>query len=513
MNLLKSKHWVAIALGLLSGPALAATITCTITPVNTIITEGQTLQLAANCENAVLTSINWSMNAIGDGLNAKSVTGNVTLSNHAAGEPILYTTPVGLSSAGSGDYRFTVTGASSGNTIVSTEAQVIVQPTSAVLARASGSSTPTTPINAVCGTANGISVQTMPTGTAQCNPGKPTLAISGPGSFTWSCLSLNGGAEANCYALRGTMYTVTASVSGGNGTVSPASQSVNGGQSATVTVTPALNYFADVNSTCGGNLSGTTFTTGSVNAPCTVTASFSGQPAAVNGVCGSSNNGTFSTAPSTNLCSAGTNTSVITNTTTYNWSCNGSNGGTNVSCSATRTTTPPPSGGSDPGTGAWWASANRLIADQSGTEAYIKTSYVPGCLNGDNSVNSSSGCAANATYNDSFAFGSGKVLGLRYTAKPNAGSSVKYFRLFSGDGGQVGQSMKVWLSSNPTASYDETSTVCKTTSTTNPIVLTGGSYCPITAGGRYYLLMSVDATAPNPPTWRYKVDETASDFD
>ena len=92
MNLLKSKHWVAIAIGILSGPALAATISCPITPAYSVITEGQTLQLTATCDGA-LASVEWSM---ADGMPATSLTGVVDLNGHSAGKPISFTTPVGL---------------------------------------------------------------------------------------------------------------------------------------------------------------------------------------------------------------------------------------------------------------------------------------------------------------------------------------------------------------------------------------------------------------------------------
>jgi hypothetical protein len=53
----------------------------------------------------------------------------------------------------------------------------------------------------------------------------------------------------------------------------------------------------------------------------------------VNGSCGSSNGGSFYTAPTTNLCSAGTASSV-TGAGPWNWSCAGSGGGTTAQCSA-----------------------------------------------------------------------------------------------------------------------------------------------------------------------------------
>jgi hypothetical protein len=65
----------------------------------------------------------------------------------------------------------------------------------------------------------------------------------------------------------------------------------------------------------------TTFTTGAF--------------AAVNGVCGSANGGSFSAPPpAANLCSAGI-ASAITNPGSWTWSCAGEYGGTTASCSAT----------------------------------------------------------------------------------------------------------------------------------------------------------------------------------
>ena len=56
-------------------------------------------------------------------------------------------------------------------------------------------------------------------------------------------------------------------------------------------------------------------------------------PQPVNGACGSSNDGTFPVAPTTNLCSIGT-ASTLTGTGPWNWTCPGSNGGTTANCLA-----------------------------------------------------------------------------------------------------------------------------------------------------------------------------------
>ncbi len=71
-------------------------------------------------------------------------------------------------------------------------------------------------------------------------------------------------------------FTVTPSVSGSNGTISPATaQTVTYNTTAAFTVAPATGYTASVGGTCGGTLNGTTYTTNAITANCTVVASFS----------------------------------------------------------------------------------------------------------------------------------------------------------------------------------------------------------------------------------------------
>jgi hypothetical protein len=58
--------------------------------------------------------------------------------------------------------------------------------------------------------------------------------------------------------------------------------------------------------------------------------------APIDGRCGPANGTATSSAPTTNLCSAGSASSITTTTTNYTWTCNGSNGGRDDSCSAPR---------------------------------------------------------------------------------------------------------------------------------------------------------------------------------
>lgn len=68
-------------------------------------------------------------------------------------------------------------------------------------------------------------------------------------------------------------YTVTATA-GPGGSIAPNSQSVTRGEITTFTVTPSSGYQINAVSGCGGSLSGSTYTTGSVTSGCQVVASF-----------------------------------------------------------------------------------------------------------------------------------------------------------------------------------------------------------------------------------------------
>lgn len=172
------------------------------------------------------------------------------------------------------------------------------------------------------------------------------------------------------------------------------------------------------------------------------------------------------------------------------------------------------------GTGLWIPpnTTNRLVADQSGPTELFTTSYVPGCLNGIFPPTASgSGCGGKSSFagyiNGSyyvFSFGSGRILSIRYLSKVNAGASIKYFTMSSGDGGSVGQSVKLWLSSSPNSNYEEiTGTDCKSTSTTQPWIITGPGHCSINPNTLYYLNIKIDEACE---TCKYKIQEAASDF-
>jgi len=70
-----------------------------------------------------------------------------------------------------------------------------------------------------------------------------------------------------------TSFTVSTSA-GADGSISPASTSVNQNGTASFTVTPDAGFQIDTVSGCGGSLTGRTYTTGAITADCTVSASF-----------------------------------------------------------------------------------------------------------------------------------------------------------------------------------------------------------------------------------------------
>jgi prepilin-type N-terminal cleavage/methylation domain-containing protein len=68
-------------------------------------------------------------------------------------------------------------------------------------------------------------------------------------------------------------YTVNATAGSGGTVTAPTSKSVNHGSTTTFTITANTGYTASA-SGCGGSLSGTTYTTGTITAACTVAATF-----------------------------------------------------------------------------------------------------------------------------------------------------------------------------------------------------------------------------------------------
>ena len=128
------------------------------------------------------------------------------------------------------------------------------------------------------------------------------------------------------------------------------------GSLATTPASPAFPVAGSSTTwTCGG-LNG-----GSSSPACTATRA-AATPAPVNGTCGVANNVAVISKPTTNLCSTGMS-SAVSGTGPWNWSCAGSNGGTNASCSAPVITAKP-------------VSPNVAITDIAASQTYVYIKYV-----------------------------------------------------------------------------------------------------------------------------------------
>lgn len=97
--------------------------------------------------------------------------------------------------------------------------------------------------------------------------------------FTLSlCAGLSGcgggGGDSATTATPEVPQYLVSTQAGQGGTLSPASMQVRQGSTATFTVSPATGYDIDSVSGCAGSLTGSQYSTGAVNAACTVTASF-----------------------------------------------------------------------------------------------------------------------------------------------------------------------------------------------------------------------------------------------
>jgi hypothetical protein len=215
-------------------------------------------------------------------------------------------------------------------------------------------------VNGACGSASGQSFYTKPSSNL-CSAGSATT-VSGSGPWTWSCTGSNGGTTDNS-------CTATLSVDGVCGSAATAyaysAIAFSGNLCSQGTANPASPTFPSsgnsVTWTCTGLHGGSSLGT--------CTASVAATP--VNGSCGSASGQSSSTAPSTNLCSAGTATAV-SGTGPWTWTCSGINGGTDSSaCTAnlTATTTNPqaPGGGGGGGGGI----AYYTISALAGTNGFI----------------------------------------------------------------------------------------------------------------------------------------------
>lgn len=316
-----------MALGLAASVVQAGNILCSISPANVMVVEGETLQLSASCSGGAINSIKWQKDAA-------DITGAMALTGDTS-KPILYTTPAPVN--GVYVYSAVVEPTAVGDNVTYENAKVVVQDSSVVDTFAL-LTTPTTgtlaTINALCGSSHGGVVTTMPSGVAQCSPGTPVLAVTGPQGFSWSCLGRSGGSEASCFAYRGFAVSGAAGIT--NGSIAIANSTVSASGSTTITATPDANFSltAISGNNCTVTGSGNVRTASQFTADCVISATFSNVPQ--NGSCDSTATVATLTAPAGNLCSTGTASIIQDLTGVYQWTCSGSNGGNPATCSAAK---------------------------------------------------------------------------------------------------------------------------------------------------------------------------------
>lgn len=112
--------------------------------------------------------------------------------------------------------------------------------------------------------------------TITSNEGYSIDAVTGCNGSLNGNTYTTGAVTANCQVQASfsiNSYAVSASASEG-GTVNPATQSVNHGSNAQITITPNSGYSINTVTGCNGSLSGNTYTTGAVTANCSVISTF-----------------------------------------------------------------------------------------------------------------------------------------------------------------------------------------------------------------------------------------------
>jgi hypothetical protein len=164
--------------------------------------------------------------------------------------------------------------------------------------------------NGSCGSANGQGFLKAPTSNLLCSSGKASK-VTGKGPWNWTCTGSNG-ATTQCSANL-EINGACGSAKGKSYLTAPTTELCKDGTPSSVTNNGDWQW------TCAGSNGGNT-------------ADCSGK-LEVKGACGSANEESFFTEPTSDLCTAGT-VSKVTGKGPWDWSCEGSNGGATARCSA-----------------------------------------------------------------------------------------------------------------------------------------------------------------------------------
>jgi hypothetical protein len=179
-------------------------------------------------------------------------------------------------------------------------------------------------VNGLCSVINGGTTASSPSGVL-CGSGIPSVITANSTSFTWNCAGTGGGTSENCYSnLQGATINGECGPQNNSGTSDYATLPIGLCSAGTSTFPTGYGPWAW---TCTGANGGKT-------ANCST-----GSLSAQNGACGPANGMGFAAAPTANLCATG-GASAVTGTGIFNWSCGGSNGGTTAVCTANLTSGP-----------------------------------------------------------------------------------------------------------------------------------------------------------------------------
>ncbi|BFT95108.1 hypothetical protein MNSC_11160 [Minisyncoccus archaeophilus] len=170
-------------------------------------------------------------------------------------------------------------------------------------------------IDGICGSANEKSLIDKPI-TGLCDKGYTPAVNDAGDKWTWTCYGKNGGGFMSCYANKQKVDGACGSANGNTFSSKPTQNLCTAGYTNAVDFSEGKWIW-----TCYGQNGGS-------NATC------SANGVKINGVCGSSFGMSFSNIPTSNLCSVGSASKVSGSSDYWTWTCYGQNGGNSVSCSA-----------------------------------------------------------------------------------------------------------------------------------------------------------------------------------
>ncbi|MDD4409112.1 MAG: hypothetical protein PHW52_00485 [Candidatus Pacebacteria bacterium] len=177
--------------------------------------------------------------------------------------------------------------------------------------------TATQGINGECGIANDKSYSSLSASSQDLCKGTVKDFNEVDNKYTWKCSGINSDSIASCSASK-----VVKAACGTNATTFTTAQTSYNGTYCSSGIALVKPEFPALGVIVSWNCTGTNSETITCYAK-----------RAKDAACGTSNEGSFTSAPTSNLCDSG-NTSTVSGTGPWTWVCSGINGGKDISCSA-----------------------------------------------------------------------------------------------------------------------------------------------------------------------------------